>query len=345
MTPEAMLERRYRQLLWLYPREHRREYGEEMVGVLLADSAPGQRGPGPREVLDVVVSAFTVRWLRGSGVLRDESWVRAARAAQVFGAMLLCAVALRRIATEQALALRYPEYPPSLSGSDLRPVAWALVLVLVMAGWRWAAVPAALGGLVIETLTPIERYLDTPAQLLNVFWFLVAAAVVAAASLMTALSARASPSVTGRLPRGTTLVALAGVLIVLSDASAELLHGWHPDWPILESPGLILGRPLSYSQLAFYAAVALLVALGVSRLPRPVIRRAVVLAVPIVVSGPLIPVAFGDLIEHNLRNPESTLLVGPAGWAVLVVVPLAAMRVAATLNRRLERGRAESSSG
>jgi hypothetical protein len=162
---------------------------------------------------------------------------------------------------------------------------------------------------------------------------------------MTALSVRASPSVADRLPRGTTLVALAGVLIVLADASAVLLHGAHPDWPILESPGLILGRPLSYAQLAFYAAAALLVVLGVFRLPRPVIRREVVLAVPIVVSWPLISVAFGDLIEHNLRNPEAILLVGPAGWAVLVVVPLAAVRVAATLNRRLERSRAESSSG
>jgi hypothetical protein len=56
----ARLERRYRRLLGLYPRSYREQHGEDMLGVLMADS--GKRGSRSRltSALDLVRAAFLV---------------------------------------------------------------------------------------------------------------------------------------------------------------------------------------------------------------------------------------------------------------------------------------------
>jgi hypothetical protein len=46
MNDSLALERRYRRLLVWFPAEHRREYGEEMIGVLLASTRRDAAGPG-----------------------------------------------------------------------------------------------------------------------------------------------------------------------------------------------------------------------------------------------------------------------------------------------------------
>jgi hypothetical protein len=332
MTAEATLERRYRRLLRLYPTEHRREYEEEMIAVLLAGTAPGRSGPGLGEVLDLVSSALTARWLRGAQGLRDRSWRQAAGAVQLFGAILLLAVGLRRDAMGKAATWYYADFVSPVPVQEfVRPGLWALVLVLALAGWRWAALPAALAGVVAEAVPPIGLYLDTPAALLNAYWMLVAAAVVATASLILAVGGRERRGV----PRGTALVAVGGTLVIAGGAAT----GLGGDGSGLWLGGRLVGLPV----LALYATAALLVALGVLRLSPPVRRRVVVMAVPVMVTWPLIPVGFGDLIEHNLRSPQPDLL-GPLQWAALVVLPLAAMWVAALLNRRFERDTAGSPS-
>jgi hypothetical protein len=57
----ATLEQRYRRLLACYPAEHRKTYGEEMLGVLLASAQPGQRRPGISDILDLFGGAARVR--------------------------------------------------------------------------------------------------------------------------------------------------------------------------------------------------------------------------------------------------------------------------------------------
>jgi hypothetical protein len=318
------LERRYRRLLKIYPRDHRREYEEEMVGVLLADTAPGRRGPGFRDVADLVLSALTVRWLRQTSGLRDERWGRAARAVQVFGSLLLLAVGLHRVAIEKTAVLRYgAEFTPPVPPTELlRPGAWALVLLLALAGRRRSAALAAVAGVVAEAVPPLGLYLDTPARLLDVYWILVAAAVVAVASLL--VSAKA-------LPAGTAFVVAAGALVILSGVGSVLLGASDSD--------LMLGwRLVPLPAVAGYGAAVVLVALGVLRSPAPVLRRMVVAAVPIVVCWPLVRIGFGGLIADNVRASEPALL-GPVQWAVLLVMPLLALWVAATLNHRYEAGR------
>jgi hypothetical protein len=60
----AALERSYRRLLGMYPARHRRVHGEEMLGVLLAAAADGQRRPRFGEALDLAWAALRIR-LRG----------------------------------------------------------------------------------------------------------------------------------------------------------------------------------------------------------------------------------------------------------------------------------------
>ena len=54
MTGEAALERRYRRLLAWYPAQHRRTYGEEMVGVLLAAAPDGSSRPGSADAANLI---------------------------------------------------------------------------------------------------------------------------------------------------------------------------------------------------------------------------------------------------------------------------------------------------
>jgi hypothetical protein len=63
MTDNTELERRYRRLLACYPASFRREHGQEMLSVLMAGAAEGQRRPRLAEFANIVRSVI-VMWLR-----------------------------------------------------------------------------------------------------------------------------------------------------------------------------------------------------------------------------------------------------------------------------------------
>lgn len=57
---DARLERRYRRLLHLYPRRYQEQHGEDMLGVLMADSDQDTSRPRLAAALDLVRGAFLV---------------------------------------------------------------------------------------------------------------------------------------------------------------------------------------------------------------------------------------------------------------------------------------------
>jgi hypothetical protein len=61
MTDQADLERGYRRLLAWYPREFRRENGQEILAVLMAGARDGQRRPGLAESADLIRSGVRTR--------------------------------------------------------------------------------------------------------------------------------------------------------------------------------------------------------------------------------------------------------------------------------------------
>jgi hypothetical protein len=66
MTDLAFLERRYRRLLKLYPRAFRAEHEQEILSVLMACAAEGQRWPGRADAANLIRSALWMRLRRGS---------------------------------------------------------------------------------------------------------------------------------------------------------------------------------------------------------------------------------------------------------------------------------------
>ncbi len=74
MSGEAALERRYRRLLAWYPAEHRRTYGEEMIGVLLAAALDGSRRPGLAGGFDLIRGGLRARFRSGLRWLASTDW-------------------------------------------------------------------------------------------------------------------------------------------------------------------------------------------------------------------------------------------------------------------------------
>jgi hypothetical protein len=328
---------RYRRLLALYPREHRREYAEEMLAVLMADDRSG-----PGQTFDLVKSALAAHWRQSLVELRGDSWRRAARAVHIFGALLLLGVALRRAAMSVSAFLAYPELQPFVVAPvDLaRSAAWALaaaagLLGLRSRGVRSVALVAAAAGLAAEIAAPARYYLDTPAQVLNVYWIILAAAVVLTASFVSERVAFRSAA-----PRGSVLMGAACLAVIASGtplAGVGRLGEIGEDARFGDWVRLVDG--LSPGSLLLLLIAAVLAVAGVARQEAATRRRIVACAVPVLAAFPLVKVGFAGLIAYNMGHPESTVLLDPVRWTVLVAVPLAAFAVAVELNRRLEETR------
>lgn len=313
MSPK---ETRYRRLLALYPDDFRREYAEEMLGVLMADPRPARS-----HVTNLVAGAAAARFQQTLG---GAAWRRGALAVQLFGTILLCAVAARRVLMIVVAALTFPTYhvPPPDVLDVVRVVAWASAVVAALAGARGLGVTAALVGLGGEIAAPSRFYFDTPATFLHAYWIVVAAVVVLVAS---AVSAR------GPRPGGLLLVTAAGVVLVDNGYPLRL-----PMSPLAVLP--LLG-PVRLATVAVILPAAALTIAAVRRLDPEVRRRVVACAVPVVCVFPLVGGAFAGFVAFNGLHPASIRLLSPGQWAAMVVIPAAAFWVAAWLNMRLERSR------
>ncbi|GAA2613187.1 hypothetical protein [Paractinoplanes durhamensis] len=302
-------EKRFRRLIALYPKDHRAEYGEEMLGVLLADGRTG-----PAVTADLVRAALGARFRETFAGFRDERWRHAAYAVQFFGSLLLLAMAVRRFAMAILSMVRWPGYDISpFYGVDMvRLLGWAVALTGAVLGIRLLGVTGAAAGLAGEIVAPFRYYLDTPAQVLNAYWIFVAATVVLIAA---AVSARRA------IPRGWPFVVAAGVVLIA--------QGMAP---------LNLRVPL-------FGAAAVLTLIGVARLDPAIRGRVIAFGVPVLAVFPLIRLGFDGFVRHNMGHPEAIMLISPVQWAVLVIVPAAAFVVAAEIDRRFRAPMAGTSKG
>ena len=121
MTESPALERRYRRLLAWYPQRFRREQEDEMLAVLMAGAAKGQRRPGLRESADVLRSALGMRLSRALRLGRENRrWTDALALFSVVAPVFVVMVALLEIALPYHLPQRAD--PPSCStGQALSP--------------------------------------------------------------------------------------------------------------------------------------------------------------------------------------------------------------------------------
>ena len=132
-TRRSRMEKWYRRLLALYPKDHRREHAEEMVGVLLAaDGDTPVRAPNPvawvvrsgqhaADMADLIDGALRIRgrmalnrirrtrWL--AWTVRDQRWSDALAVVSVIAPLLLLVAALTEFRIPQAVASSITGHP------------------------------------------------------------------------------------------------------------------------------------------------------------------------------------------------------------------------------------------
>ncbi|MCY1140552.1 hypothetical protein OWR29_21350 [Actinoplanes sp. Pm04-4] len=297
-----MTEIRYRRLLALYPRDFRQEYGDEMLGVLMADPRPG-----PAQAFDVARGAVAAHF---RGLWAGES--RAARVVQIFGAMLLFAVALRRLVSELYVTVRhYAEVGTQYIEvtSWVRVLAWGVALAAALLGWRLLGAAGASAGLAGEILVPARSYVETPATVLYAYWLIVSAALVLIAGLVADRG-------TAR-PRGWQWIVAASTVLVVQGVLAPPLRtgAYDLQWIIV-------------------LVAVVLAAMAIFRQERRLRTRLLCWAAPVVATVPVIEFGFGEFIVYNMGHPESTHMINPVQWAVLGLAPAAVFIGASLLDRR-----------
>ncbi|WP_329080957.1 MULTISPECIES: hypothetical protein [unclassified Streptosporangium] len=70
----SSLEARYRRLLACYPYDHRTRHEEDMIGVLLAGSRPGQTRPHLVDMADLLAGAVRMHYRRAFGTVSAPAW-------------------------------------------------------------------------------------------------------------------------------------------------------------------------------------------------------------------------------------------------------------------------------
>ncbi|MEV1239611.1 hypothetical protein [Nonomuraea sp. NPDC049750] len=139
-----LLERRYRNVLWLLPRSYRAEREEEMVATFMEFSGdvPDEENPRPRwgEIASVLALSMRVRFGGAGAMPRYVAWGAAARLVALLGLGFHAAVGTF------TLAILFPQRP-DLATPPLTVITaalWVTAFVLLMRGRTPMAKPVAL---------------------------------------------------------------------------------------------------------------------------------------------------------------------------------------------------------
>jgi hypothetical protein len=300
------MERRYRRLLTLYPKAHRREHAEEMIGVLFAAADYDARIRAPKPVAwalrtgqhvadcaDLVAGAARIRGrmvvnrvkqaTRSGWMVRDRRWSDALAVVAVIAPLLLLVAALAEFHLPQAVASSLTGHPQwrltaTLGLRDL-PLAAGAPAVAVLALLRLrrlaglGAIAAAIGqGLLIGGGAAVQR----PAPP-----FTGHASPVVAFTVLLACTTAAALLISPGPDRGLALLTRGGAVLI--GAGALVLGGFSVGGNVwLASPGGFT-KGLGSEVTGDLLIAAVLVAVAVGCLRAPVSRRVLaLLAIPVI---------------------------------------------------------------
>ncbi len=350
-------EKRYRRLLALYPKDHRREYAEEMVGVLLAaaDGDAQVRAPKPvawalrfgqdtADCADLVAGAFRIRgrmalnrirrarWF--GWTVRDQRWSDALAVVSVVAPLLLLVAALAEVHIPQAAASSvtgHPHWPLTfaLGLADLplvvgAPAVAALAFLRLRRTAGMVALAAAIGQVVsgvLRSAPAFTRY-ASPAVA-----FTVLLACTAAAALL--LSPGPDRGLALLTRGGTALVGVGALILGGFSVGGNVWFGTAPGFgdEVAGLPGDLL-------------IAAVLVTVAAACLRAPVSRRVLaLLAIPVIPYA----VLWQEKLAGDLFGSPGAPAVIPSSIPLLYLLPLilAGLIVAGTwLSRRRANGRA-----
>ena len=143
MSAQANLERGYRRLLAWYPRAFRRENGQEILAVLLAGAADGQRRRGLAQSADLIRSGLRMR-LRPR-VPRSAGTVRAAVRIMYAGAAVSTVYLILLLALIGDIKVRHATPGHRLTAAEVSTLNPLVITQYIASGlaltalWLWMA--------------------------------------------------------------------------------------------------------------------------------------------------------------------------------------------------------------
>jgi hypothetical protein len=327
-----VLERRYRRLFACYPASYRATSEDEMLGVAMAGTKPGQRWPALGELRSLILGGARMRlgglWLAA----RTPAWRDGCAAFAFLAAALLATISVRELTVRllpatswgagRALGAVSAVQLPLLLGGDERLTAgwvipafiWPLVAVAAAMSWRKVTAVSASAGAVVGAAVLVIQYSSDPSSVVVAWWQFVLA-VTAALAAVTWLAGSADDGSGQRLSRrAMAAVAIAGVVV----AAAFSTVASPGPYQVVSSPLTVISPLLRYALLALMGAALLVAAL---RLSPAVRRRALLLSVPALAAGALVHWTFGGFLASSPQFPQPVLLTAPQ-WAALAAVPV-----------------------
>ncbi|MEV4756986.1 hypothetical protein AB0J86_18005 [Micromonospora sp. NPDC049559] len=339
------LERAYRWLLACYPREHRRQYEEEMLGVLLDDADPGQRRPRAKDVRALLAGALRARTQQAVVDLSSEHWRSTAAVFGLVAPLALLAYAGRYPLFNLTMAAFWgvPGFSSWQSWAQAQlpwetwvpAVGWLAVAVLAATRWRRAAAVLAWPAAVLEVLRAARDHGYYYTSVVGLWP--VALAVLAAA----ALTVPASRSATALLGRWR-IALLAGATLLVGSTLPTVAVMYFPAWQ-----GGTVRTPLFFTN-AVSALEAVLLGAGyllglgtVLSIRAPLRRRVLALLAPV---GALLLLSrigyvYLPFLHSHPFGPDEPAGLNPGQWLVLVLIPVLTLAVAVAAVHRWERPR------
>ncbi|CCH21979.1 hypothetical protein [Micromonospora lupini] len=327
----------YRLLLGCYPRAYRRQYEDEMIGVLLDDAAPGQRRPLARDVSALLGGAVRAHVRQVGARFSVEAWRDAAQVLGLIAALLLFVHAARVPVLH--LSMYAQSYPDGIGepfvlwpGGPLAAL-WLVVAVFAALGRGRAAAAIAVGGAAYEVVRVAEAYGQY--STVRNLWPAVLAAMVP-----LALAVRASRSATAVLARWRLGTLAAATVVSVGAPSVAMLTGADDSTSPIYGTWIFtvgVGRVEAILLTAGY----LLFALVILSTPTVLRLRLLALVVPVGVTLLLTRVGLkttGTFLEHSSHDGVPDALTG-AQWSTLVLAPVVLFAVAVAILHHREHSR------
>ncbi|MEQ4302494.1 hypothetical protein ABNF97_14045 [Plantactinospora sp. B6F1] len=338
-----VLERRYRLLLTAFPARHRRQYHEEMLGVLLDRSRPGQRRPTLTEAADLLTAAARIRLRAMCGAVIDDRWRSSGAVIGIIAAVLLASLGLQTIAYGTGWALFLDDVFDRPPAQVLRDLAWLPVVIAAIAGWRTGAATIAWLATLAETVRLADNYHRLPTDLVYGIGPL-SLALLASAGLTLAVRHQPVRNLLGRWKTG--LLLLAGLLVsgigviralqveVVTLANGGTGYRTSAGLAVFNSPYLFVNPPVA----ALYLTALILLLIVLFRLAGAVRRRTVAFALPVVFLYLVAGHGFTDYVgtAHQSVPP---LPLGMGQWLLLTLTPIGTLVPAIALMHWYERRR------
>ncbi|MCG5452323.1 hypothetical protein [Micromonospora hortensis] len=329
------LDRTYRLLMACYPRAYRRQYEDEMIGVLLDDAAPGQRRPAARDVLALLGGALRAHVRQAGARFSGDAWREAAQALGLIAALMLFVRDARVPVLHLAMfADGYPEglgEPFVLWPVGFVALLWLTVAVSAVFGWGRAAAAIAVCCAVFEVVRVAEDYGQY--STVRNLWPAVLAAMVP-----LVLAVRAPRSATASLARWRLGTLAAATLISVGAPSiAQVTGADNATAPIYGTWIFTVG--VGRIEAVLLTAGYLLFALVILSTPAVLRRRLLALVVPVGVTLVLTRVGLGTTGTFLERSTHDGVLdaLTLAQWLTLVLAPALLFAVAVAILHQRER--------